>query len=66
MGPIGVTPGVALPVDPADQPARGELELGGERDRRAKRFLQRRRQEQEENPDGDEFRHQESEEETGT
>ena len=63
MGPIGVTPGVALPVDPADRPARGELELSGERDRRAKRFLQRRRQ-QEEDPDADEFRHREPEEDT--
>ena len=61
MGPITFTTDMWPPVDPADRPARGELALNGEKDRRANRLAhQRRRHQEETNPDADEFTHQQA------
>ncbi len=61
MPPIHFTPEPRLPVDPADRPSGGELGLSGERDRRIQRAFQRRRHQEESNPDADEFTPQETE-----
>ena len=58
MGRINLPADAWPPVDPADRPARGDLALSGEKDRRRNRPAhQRRRREEESNPDADEFTH---------
>jgi hypothetical protein len=54
MGPFGLNPTIWPPVEPADRPAKGDLALSGDKDRRVERHL-RRRHHRDENPDADEF-----------
>lgn len=61
MGPLNFDPTIWPPVEPADRPARGDLELSGEKDRRIERLARRRQRQEDRNPDADEFRHRESE-----
>lgn len=66
MGPTHFNPTSYPPVEPTDRPAKGELSLSGDKDRRIDRLLRRRRRQ--ENPDADQFTHgeQETEETAGT
>ena len=57
MGPITFHSDIWLPVEPADRPARGDLALTGEKGRRIDRHVQRRRRQEESDPDADEFAH---------
>jgi len=64
MGPTQFNPTSYPPVEPADRPAKGELSLTGDKDRRIERLLRRRQRQ--ENPDADQFtpRQEETEETT--
>jgi len=53
MAPTHFNPISYPPIPPADRPAKGELSLTGDKDRRVERLLRRRQRQ--ENPDGDQF-----------
>jgi hypothetical protein len=50
-------------VEKTDRPAKGDLALQGDKDRRIERLLRRRQRQEEQDPDADQFTHRESEEE---
>ena len=55
MSPIHFNPANSTAVEPTDRPAKAELPLSLEKDRRSDRLLRRRRRQ--ENPDADQFTH---------
>ena len=56
MGPINFNPTIWPPIEPTDRPARGDIALDGDKDRRLERHLRRRQHhQQEQDPDADEF-----------
>ena len=61
MGPINLNPTIWPPVEPADRPAKGDLTLRGDRDRRMERHMRRRQRQEEQYPDADEFTRREAE-----
>jgi len=63
MGPLTFKADISPPVNAADRGARGDIALGGDRDRRLERHLRRRHREHA-NPDADQFIHAEQEPET--
>ncbi|HYM13821.1 MAG TPA: hypothetical protein VEU62_23985 [Bryobacterales bacterium] len=58
MGPINYPSNVGLPVEPAERAAAGDFALQGDKDRR-RRQAPRRRHHENQDPDADQFTHQE-------
>jgi hypothetical protein len=63
MGPLSFNPTIWPPVEKTDRLAKGDIALQGDKDRRLERLLRRRQRQEEQNPDEDQFTHQEPEEE---